>query len=147
MRNFLSLSAFVLIASLLTMGCSKTSDQLFDAGSMTASLGGTSFNSSSCYENFVLSTTEDFYITGNGTDGKTFVVLRLRGSKITLGDYNIDGANSARYIVDKAIYDAQSGTITITSDSAGIATSGNFNFNTYNGANVTGSFRAVFKKK
>lgn len=145
MKNFLSLSAFVLVVSLLMTGCSKTSSQLFDAGSMTATAGGSAFNVSSCYENFVLSNTEDYYIKGTGTDGISFVVMRVRGSKLTPGDYYFDGTNSAWYTTNRATYYANGGTLTITSDTAGVATIGNFNFTTLHGTTVSGSFRAVFQ--
>ena len=137
---------FVLIVSVLA-GCAKKTDKLFDAGSMSATVGGNSFATSSCYENVVLNITQDFIIKGTGTDGHSFIVLRLRGSKIVPGDYNVDGTNGAQYITNNATYDGINGTITVAYDSAGVATGGSFDFNTLQTGNVTGSFRAVFLKE
>lgn len=145
MKIFLSFSAVLLFASLLVAGCKKVPDQLVDAGYMTATVGGASYNASSSYESFALTGTEDFYIKGTGTDGTSFIVIRIRASRLYPGDYSLDGWHSAWYVTNGATVYSDSGNVHISSDSAGVATSGSFNFTTHNGPDITnGSFRAVF---
>ena len=149
MKKIISFSALALIGILLVAACHKAPDHVIDAGSMTATAGGASFNSVTCYENFVLSNTNDFYIKGTGTDANTFIVLRLRGTRIYSGDYLIDitdSINGAWYVQNGTSWQARNGKVTVTYDSAGIATSGSFNFNTFHGDNASGNFRAVFRQ-
>jgi hypothetical protein len=149
MKKISSFSALALVGSLLVAACHKAPDHLIDPGTMTASAGGASFNSVTCYENFILSNTNDFTITGTGTDGSTFIVLRIRGTRIYPGDYLVDTTNngsSAWYIQNGTSWQSYTGKITVTSDSAGIATSGSFNFTTIHDNTVSGSFRAVFRQ-
>ena len=145
MKIFLSFGAIIVIG-LFFAGCSKPSGSIIDAGSMTATLGGASFTAASCYENVLVGTTESYYIQGTGTVSNTFVVLKLRGSRLHTGNYDINSDNTAWYIRDNATFYARSGTITINSDSAGIATNGSFNFVVNSGATAQGSFRAVFQR-
>jgi len=149
MRKFLCFSAAALLAALLVTQCKKVPEQLVDAGYMTANVSGAAFNSSSCYESFVLSGTEDHYIKGTGTDGSSFIMIRLRKSKLIVSTDTFDGTqttHSAWYIKNGATFPAVSGTVTISVDSPGVASTGSFNFTTADGTAVTGgSFRAVFK--
>ncbi len=149
MKKIFSFGTLALIVTILVAACKKAPDHLIDAGSMTANAGGASFNSATCYENFVLSNTNDFYIKGTGTDGNTFIVLRLRGTRIYPGDYLIDIAdsiNGAWYIQHGTSWQARTGKVTVTYDSAGVATSGSFNFTTIHESNASGSFRALYRQ-
>lgn len=139
--------AIAAIGLLLFAGCKKVPANLVDAGTMTANAGGSAFTATNCYVSFVLSTTNDFYIKGTSIDGETFIVIRLRGEKLIQGDYSLsDPANSATYFTTSNTEYANTGTVRIVTDSAGIATTGTFNFTTQHGVAVTGgSFRAVFK--
>ncbi len=148
MKKILSFCAFVLIATLMVAGCAKVPESPIESGMMTANADG-GFNASSCIESFVLSGTEDYYITGKSTDRNSSIIIRIRTSKLQLGTYYFDGtqeANTAWYISNNNTMWASSGSVTIASDSAGVATSGTFTFNALHGPVVSGgSFRAIFR--
>ncbi len=151
MQKRLGYSAIVLML-ILTVGCKKTPDQTVDAGMMTATVNGVAFTASTCYERFSLGATEDYVITGTGTDGKTFIVIDLKKSTYTstIGDQNLYPyvwSNWAKYEANGGTVYADSGKVTITSDSVGQAVSGTFQFVGTDGTAVTGGvFRAVFKR-
>ncbi len=142
----------IAFAVLLIAGCKKAPDQTVDSGMMTATVNGVPFNASSCVERFSLGATEDYVITGYGTDGHTNIVIDLKKSTYTstTGDqilYPYLGTNWAKYEVSGGTMYSKTGKVTITSDSVGQAVSGTFEFTGLDGTAVTGgSFRAIFKR-
>jgi hypothetical protein len=126
-------------------GCTKKSSSTSSTGSETATVAGTAFSSAACYET---SAGGAFYMISAG-NGSVTIGINIMSSSITAGTYAFDSTgttNSASYTNGSGTKTAKSGSVTITSVTAGANVVGTFSFTCTDGTAITnGKFTAIIK--
>ena len=124
-------------------GCTKTSSSTSSTGSETATVAGAAFSSVACYEQ----SSGAYYVISAGS-GTATIAMNIKSNNLTVGSYSFDNSlvnNFASYSTGASSKNAASGTLNITSITAGVNIIGTFSFTCTDGTAVTnGKFTAVF---